>query len=148
LGRVSLTGYDLLNRPVRQIQNASQPDYDWTQDRALADYGTSTPLSLSPDEDLISETVYDNMGRKVENRRLLENRGSAGEIWDTMRMVYDEWGRPKYQIAHYVPQATDPQDWLWHNQRWEDGSDPTNQNNMPIDHGTDNDQNHHQPDHV
>jgi RHS repeat-associated protein len=141
LGRVSLTGYDLLNRPVRQIQNASQPDYDWTQDRALADYGTSTPLSLSPDEDLISETVYDNMGRKVENRRLLENRGSAGEIWDTMRMVYDEWGRPKYQIAHYVPQATDPQDWLWHNQRWEDGSDPTNQNNMPIDHGTDNDQN-------
>jgi YD repeat-containing protein len=136
LGRVSLTGYDLLNRPVRQIQNASQPDYDWTQDRALADYGTSTPLSLSPDEDLISETVYDNMGRKVENRRLLENRGSAGEIWDTMRMVYDEWGRPKYQIAHYVPQGTtEPKDWLWQNQRWEDGA------GNAIDHGTDNDQN-------
>jgi YD repeat-containing protein len=137
LGRVSLTGYDVLNRPVRQIQNASQPDYDWTQDRALADYGASTPLSLSPDEDLISETVYDNMGRKLENRRLLENRGSAGEIWDTMRMVYDEWGRPKYQIAHYAPQGTtEPKDWEWKNQRWEDGSAGN-----AIDHGTDNDQN-------
>jgi YD repeat-containing protein len=114
LGRVSLTGYDVLNRPVREVRKT--PANPTTIGRKIVHLQTmaSSPLSLSPDEDLISETIYDNMGRTLEQRRLLENRGSAGEIWDTLRMVYDEWGRPKYQIAHYAPQGTtEPKDWVW-----------------------------------
>jgi len=57
-GTVTLTGYDALNRPVRVIQNASQPDYNSAVDPTLSRY-ISSPAA---DRDITSTTEYDALG--------------------------------------------------------------------------------------
>ncbi|MDQ7035576.1 MAG: DUF6531 domain-containing protein [Anaerolineae bacterium] len=142
-GSVSYTVYDVLNRPTRTIQNAKAAA---TIDLNAGDTGyaaindprsTAYALSTAPDEDVISETTYDKMGRVVTSRRLLENRDtSIAPIWDENYVVYDELGRQKFTVQHYVaasPEVT-PDNWVYDNGQWEDGS------SNAINHGN-NDQN-------
>ena len=59
IGNVTLTGYDALNRPVRTIRNASQPNYFLAADPTLANYVPSA----APDQDMLTYTEYDALGR-------------------------------------------------------------------------------------
>jgi RHS repeat-associated protein len=131
-GSVTLNGYDVLNRVIKAVQNASAPDYfDTHDDPALSEYDAL----VNPDEDHITTTEYDAMGRVGQTKRLVETRG--GEVWSATYTVYDLLDRPVRTIANYVEQGdpvTAPADWVWANSRWEDGG------GNPIDHGT-NDQN-------
>jgi YD repeat-containing protein len=133
LGNVTVTIYDALNRPFKTIRNPNDPGYDFAADPDLSGY----TLSEDPDTDLVEETVYDNMGRVTETRRLLDNRGGV-EQWHVTRLVYDQLDRQIRTIANFVDQGEDPSLWVWDDaagqKRWEK-SDET-----PIDHG-DNDQN-------
>lgn len=128
LGRWMLYGYDELGRQVRTVRNASDPDYFSTVMTPDPDLSGYTPSSNS-DEDLVSDTVYDDEGR-VQQR--IDHRGNV------TYMVYDELGRTRMTISNYVVQGSSvPEDWVWDagDARWEDGA--TN----PISRGTDNDQN-------
>jgi RHS repeat-associated protein len=132
IGYVTLTGYDSLNRPVKVIRNASQPDYDMSVDPQLTAY----VLSTDPDKDMVEATEYDALGRIFETRQLLDNRPT--EQWIATRNVYDGLGRLVKVIGNYIPQGTtNPMNWIWEaaNDRWEDGA------GNAIDHGTNNDQN-------
>ncbi|MEO1645221.1 MAG: hypothetical protein AAFR67_08545, partial [Chloroflexota bacterium] len=73
LGRVSLMGYDLADRMVKTINNASQPDYDTsyaTGDPDLSAYVASSDVDL----DMITEQVYDPNGNVVKS---VDMRGSV-----------------------------------------------------------------------
>lgn len=127
IGRWTLYGYDLNNRQVRVIRNASDPDYPINNplDDALSGY---SPVSAS-DEDLITDTVYDDQGRVQQT---IDTRGNVTTF------AYDKVGRRPKTVTNYVVQgSTDPADWVWSagNSRWEDGA------NNAIDHGAANDQN-------
>jgi RHS repeat-associated protein len=150
LGRVTLFGYDDAGRLIKTIQNAATPghnntylvtdpatdptlddDMDNTPDPTLANYPWPQPgqISVQPDEDLVTEQVYDANGNSVENLDVL------GQVALT---VYDALNRPVLTVRNYVPQGTsDPADWEWSaaNARWEDGS------GNAIDHGSDLDEN-------
>ncbi len=150
-GQVSFAVYDPLNRPWRTLRSAKddatidlnpgEPNYSAANDPRLpveGEPGTVYVPGLDPDRDLIEETEYDNMGRVVQTRRLLDTRGGMPQ-WTATRYVYDELDRQVRTIASYVPQGdpeTDPADWAWdaNDGRWEQ-TDGT-----PIDHGN-NDQN-------
>lgn len=127
--QVTLTGYDALNRVVKTVRAASDPDYNIDVDRPLANYPQPFDLSDEVDEDRITETSYDQMGRVVTQ---------TDETGVVTRFVYDGLGRQTRVIRNYVAQGTtDPKDWEWANNQWEDGqTTPT-----AIDHGTGNDQN-------
>lgn len=99
-GSVSFTVLDSLNRPVKVISNAAQPSYDILADLSLSSYGS---YSTDPDQDMVSTTDYDAMGRVLRSQRLLENRG-ATEEWDTMLYGYDSLGRQVRSIQY----ASDP----------------------------------------
>ena len=133
LGQVALTVYDALNRPIRTVANyvtqgASDPkDWEWKNNRWEDGDDTAIDHGTGNDQNLIQETVYDDMGRVTETRNV------TGII---ARLAYDALGRQTHQIANYVEQgASDPADWVWANNQWEDGA------NNAIDHGTDSDQN-------
>ena len=131
-GAVTYTAYNALNRPVEIIQNAAQASYDILNDLDLSAYGA---YSTAPDQDMVSETVYDAMGRVLRTKRLLENRGNA-EVWDESYFVYDSLGRQVRTVQHYVaanPEIT-PDNWVYTSGQWEDGS------SNAIDHGN-NEQN-------
>ncbi|MEM9954984.1 MAG: RHS repeat-associated core domain-containing protein [Chloroflexota bacterium] len=95
-GSVTFTVYNALNRPVKVISNAAQPSYDILTDLSLSVYGA---YSTEPDQDMVSTTEYDAMGRVIRSQRLLENRG-ATEEWDTMLYGYDALGRQVRSIQH------------------------------------------------
>jgi RHS repeat-associated protein len=93
-GSVTLTAFDALNRSVKVITNASQPEYDIWEDSDLSEY----ILSTDPDKDMVSTSEYDAMGRLIRSQRLLENRD--GEVWDTSLNGYDALGRQLRSIQH------------------------------------------------
>jgi RHS repeat-associated protein len=64
LGNVSLTGYDALNRPVRTIGNASQLNYNLTDDPTLSHY----VVSGAADQDWLNYTEYDALGRVTRSQ--------------------------------------------------------------------------------
>lgn len=136
LGNAVVTIYDTLNRAVKVIRN---PKDGATFDLKPTDVGYVEANDLrsdnyvpdaAADRDVITRTVYDNVGRPFEQ---------INELGRVTRTVYDSQGRVSKMITNYVAQGgTDPAAWVWDNgsdQRWEraDGT--------PIDHGANNDQN-------
>jgi len=87
LGTVTLTGYDVLNRPVKSIHSASNPNYPIDLDPDLSGYIAVT----DPDRDLIEESEYDTLGRVIRTKRLLDNRPTLQ--WDYTLFGYDPLGR-------------------------------------------------------
>ena len=110
-GSVTFTVLDALNRPVKVISNAAQASYDILSDLDLSGYGA---YSTEPDKDMVSTTEYDAMGRVVQSKRLLENRGITEE-WDVTYYVYDSLGRQIRTIQHYVepPSGLTPENWVY-----------------------------------
>jgi RHS repeat-associated protein len=96
LGNTTLTGYDALNRVVKTVRNTSDPDYDMDADPDLSAYVANS----EPDQDMVTETEYDAMGRVIRSTDTLGNVTLFG---------YDELGRqvktirsasdPDYDIA-------------------------------------------------
>lgn len=124
LGNWTLSGYDDLDRQVRTVRSASNPEYGLESDPSLSAYF----VTGAADQDLMTQTEYDAAGRVLY---------SIDELGTKTRHVYDGLGRQAKAIANYVEQGTtDPADWVWSETagRWEDGS------NNAIDHGN-NDQN-------
>ena len=122
-GNVTLHGYDDSGRRVKTVVNASNPNGSFAAD--LSDYVGSNP---TPDQDRISSTVYGLGGRVVSTT------DAAGNV---TRFVYDLTGRRIRTVGNYMAQGTtDPADWEWVNNRWEDGA------GNPISHGTTFDHNH------
>ena len=110
-GSVTFTVLDALNRPIKVISNAAQASYDILSDLDLSGYGA---YSTEPDKDMVSTTEYDAMGRVVQSKRLLENRGTTEE-WDVTYYVYDSLGRQIRTIQHYVepPSGLTPENWVY-----------------------------------
>lgn len=128
LDRWTLFGYDEQGRQVKVIRNASDDDYFDTADPADPDLSEYSP-SANSDEDIISETVFDDRGRVQQTIDTRDN---------VTYFVYDELGRQVLVIHNYEVQGmSDPEDWEWdaNDARWEDGA------GNAIDHGSDNDQN-------
>ena len=140
-GSASFTVFDALNRPTRTVQNAKaaatitldvgDTGYVAANDPRSASYDPSS----APDEDIQTETVYDDMGRVLTSKRLLENRG-ASAVWDETYFVYDALGRQQRVIQHYVAQGTsNPAAWVYEGGVWKQASGGT-----AINHSS-NDQN-------
>jgi RHS repeat-associated protein len=87
LGSVTLSAYDKLNRPVKVIRNASRPTYNLVRDPSLQYYD---PVS-SADQDLVTITEYDSMGRV--NRQ-------QDELGNWTLFVYDFMGKPVKTIRN------------------------------------------------
>ncbi|MBZ0282462.1 MAG: hypothetical protein K8L97_17105 [Anaerolineae bacterium] len=121
--RWTLYGYDDVGRQVRVIQNASNHSYNFTTDPDLSAY---TPVTDS-DKDIITDTTYDAQGR------VLQTTDTRGNI---TRFVYDRLNRRVKTISNYLVQgSTDPKDWIWDVNQWEDGA------GNAISFGGDKDQN-------
>lgn len=91
LGRTILHGYDTLNRQVKVIRNASDPDYDTsvlTGDPDLSDYVGSG----APDLDIVTATHFDDEGRVFAQ---VDSRSNE------TRFEYDELGRRVQTIINY-----------------------------------------------
>jgi YD repeat-containing protein len=123
-GNLTRSVYDTGGRRVRSIANyvpqgGTDPanwvwdatDGHWERgagDNTAIDHGTNQ------DQNRIADTTYDLVGRVVTTR------DTAGTL---TRQVYDALGRRVRTIANYVAQgATDPANWVWANERWENGS--------------------------
>jgi len=81
LGSWTLFGYDGLGRQVRVIRNASQPAYNLVADPLLSRY----IVSSAPDQDLITQTAYDSMGRVLYTTDVLGN--STWSAYDGLNRV-------------------------------------------------------------
>ena len=130
LGQVTLLGYNDAGRLVKTIRNASTATYNnnYSGTSPDPDLSVYTPVN-NPDQDVITEQVYD------PNGNLVQAIDPLGQVAYT---VYDALNRPVRTIANYVAQGnpvTNPADWVWANNQWEDGA------SNAIDHGTANDQN-------
>ncbi|MEL6308716.1 MAG: DUF6531 domain-containing protein, partial [Chloroflexota bacterium] len=114
LGRVSLMGYDLADRMVKTINNASQPDYDAsyaTGDPDLSGYVASSDVDL----DMVTEQVYDPNGNVVKS---VDMRGSVTfTVLDALNRpvtVIRNAAQPSYDILNdldlsgYGAYSTDP----------------------------------------
>ncbi len=67
LGHVTLIGYDAAGRLVKTIQSASQPSYNNDYTGTAADPDLSAyPASSNPDQDAITQQVYDANGNQVQ----------------------------------------------------------------------------------
>lgn len=87
VGNVTLTAFDALNRPVKTIQNASQPTYDQKVDPRLRDY-----VSVSAgDQDIIQSVEYDAVGQVKRTQDAFGN-------WTLYS--YDALGRPLRRIRN------------------------------------------------
>ena len=144
LGRVTTHVYDLAGRQIRMVRNymlQSEDPMNWvwseTNHRWELSETDSTPVERSSDPinqpdnhdiNLVSETVYDEQGRSIEQ-------------WDHLRRcqrtVFDISDRVVMTIRNYVPNSQPPENWVWStaNARWEDG------NGTAINHGLDKDRN-------
>jgi len=87
IGNVTLTVYDALNRPVKVVQNASQPNYNRLIDPTLKNYIPSS----AADQDLIDLTEYDAMGRVSRQQ---------DEMGNWTLFVYDGLGRVSKTIRN------------------------------------------------
>ncbi len=86
LGHVTLIGYDAAGRLVKTVQSASQPSYnnDYTGTAADPDLSAYT-ASSNPDQDAITQQVYD------ANGNLVQTIDPSGQSHFT---VYDALNRP------------------------------------------------------
>lgn len=132
LGRVTYHVYDTYTRRVRSIRNYVQQivnqgevaeivlPQNWYWDNVANEWkGTistgNTDIDRGTDDDIniITDYVYDSQGRMQQTIDVRRNVNYT---------VYDDRGRQVMTIANYVPQnGTDPTDWEWANQQWEDG---------------------------
>jgi RHS repeat-associated protein len=94
MGAWTLYGYDPLGRQVKVIRSASNPTYSINGDPDLSDY----TLDTAPDQDLVTQTIYDANGRVLYTQDSLERR-----TW----FAYDGLGRQVKTIANAVGTATD-----------------------------------------
>ena len=115
IGNVTLTGYDALNRPVRTIRNASQPNYLLAADPTLSSYLSSA----AADQDLIDYTEYDALGHMTRTQDVMGSwtlfgYDSLGRQVTTVRSV----SQPTYNLtidpslANYLPSSNPDQDML------------------------------------
>lgn len=96
LGQVTLTGYDALNRVVKTVRNASQPTYNVTADPTLSAYEASNVT----DQDLITETEYDAMGRVRRNLDVSGNVTLLGyDTLDRQVRTIRNASAPDYNLA-------------------------------------------------
>jgi RHS repeat-associated protein len=123
-GNLTRFVYDMVGRRVRTIANyvpqgGTDPAnwvWDATDGRWERGAGDNTAIDhgTNQDQNRIADTTYDLVGRVVTTR------DTAGIV---TRQVYDALGRRVRTINNYVAQgATDPADWVWANERWENGS--------------------------
>lgn len=124
LGNVTLFGYDDAGRQVRQVKNASQPNYNNTYgtggDPSLANYYRIA--STKPDQDIITKTDYDVVGNVIRATdptgnvaltgydslgRVVKTVGNASKPW------YDTVADP--ELRYYTETGTQ-QNWL--NSNW------------------------------
>lgn len=115
VGTRTLSTYDALNRPHKQLVSANPAaradlesddiGYSVYTDPATSQFVSSTAAAY----DHLSQTEYDKLGRVIRTKRLLENRSSGGEEWEVTLYGYDSQGRqvrviryassPDYDIA-------------------------------------------------
>src|SRR5258708_2567061 len=96
LGHVTLTGYDVLNRPVKTIRSASQPTYNFQADPTLSHYVPSG----QPDQDYVELSAYDNLGRVTRRQDstglwTLTGYDGLGRVVKTIRSA----SQPDYNTA-------------------------------------------------
>ncbi|MEZ4671439.1 MAG: DUF6531 domain-containing protein [Anaerolineae bacterium] len=136
LGRVNRNVYDVLGRIKYTIANyvqqgTSQPEaWVWSIGNSRWENGAGVAISFGTDNDqnVISETVYDNQGRVSQTNDKRHNASLS---------VYDAVGRRVKSITNYVQQGTsDPANWVWDTGAWRQVAGGT-----AIDFGTDKDQN-------
>ncbi|GEM_PF-898598 len=133
LGRETHYGYDGLQRQMISVanfnDNAYDPLTDWawdgTTDNRWEDSTQAIDFGSDNDENIISYTQYD------DSSYVTFTRDVDGRV---TRFVYDELGRQIRTIQNYVAQgASDPKDWVWNTDHWEDGA------GTDIDHGINDD---------
>jgi RHS repeat-associated protein len=99
VGNVTLTAFDALNRPVKTIRNASQPNYDRKVDPLLRDY----IVVSAADQDIVQAVEYDAVGQVKRTQDPFGN-------WTLYS--YDALGRPLRRIRNASQPtynlATDP----------------------------------------
>lgn len=94
LGNATLLVYDALNRLVKTVRSASDPDYDILNDPALENY----TFSDAPDFDLVEQTFYESMGRVLYTQDVMGAR-----TW----YAYDTLDRRVKTIVNAQGTATD-----------------------------------------
>ena len=118
--------YDGLGRRIRTIQNyvaqGSTDPADWVWDDLEstprwedgADNAIGHGTTDIYDENVISDTTYSKDGRVISTR---SHNGNETQF------VYDDAGRRIRTIQNYVARgSTDPADWVWDTNQWEDGA--------------------------
>ena len=90
----TLYGYDVLGRQIKVIRSASNPHYDIAADPDLSGY----TVSSTADQDIVTQTVYEDSGRTLYTQDVLGNR-----TWFT----YDGLGRQVKTITNAVGTAID-----------------------------------------
>lgn len=129
--------YDELNRACTIIQNPSRSDYKFSSTgKILPGYTVSSNNpDTNNDDDVIVENVYDNLGRLIEERRLIKKGVLSNGVWDKTHIVYDALGRERLIVQHFDGSGN-PREWVWENDAWR-----VKTGGVAVNHGTDNDQN-------
>jgi YD repeat-containing protein len=97
LWTTTLYGYNALGRRSRTISVASIPDYNIYGNPDLSGY----PISTNPDEDIVTDTVYDIQGRV---RYTINSQGV--KTWN----VYDGLNRTTRQVRNATETGGSPED--------------------------------------
>ena len=132
-GLVTYIIYDGLGRVTRTIQNyviqgGSDPaDWVWSEGNNRWEYSSSVTTEIShgtdQDQNVIADTVYNSDGRVQSARDVM------GQV---AYHIYDLSGRLIRSIQNYIVQgASEPKDWVWQVNHWEDGA------GNPIEHRAD-----------
>lgn len=128
LGHVNFTVYDPLNRPIKAVRSASDPDYDILADRQLKNY----PYSTAVDQDIVTTTAYDALGR-VDHTTDMDGRINL--------TLYDNLGRQYRSIRNYVAQGASPSQWVWRDVSGVFAWRLSSSSDTLVDFGANNDQN-------
>ena len=117
LGRVNYNVYDSQGRQYRTVSNyvAQTPtpaNWEWANNRWEDGQGVAISFGTDNDQNVISDTTYDDQGRVQSTRDV-----SGQQTYN----VYDELGRQRLTVRNYVAQTTTPENWVWANSQWEDG---------------------------
>ena len=150
LGQVTRSVYDSVGRQTRTVQNynvqtnVSLQDVDpagwrWNETGLQWEflYDVTGPIwnpvdhGTANDQNLISATTYDLLGRMISTRDTVGRQ---------TRAAYDSIGRRIIQVMNYTA-PSDPAFWVWDSTdgRWEYRPDQTT--SVPITHGTQQDEN-------
>ncbi len=147
LGRASRNVYDSAARVIRTItnfvpqydgQDEAKPE-DWYWDDTAKQWKSEVQHLPDPptiitidhgtdnDENIVADTEYDAQGRVSKT---FDHR------YNQTLYFYDTLGRRVKTVTNYLSQfSSDPANWVWNNNEWQDGS------NHAIAFGSDNDQN-------